>query len=105
MIKIVERIGRPLWIAGGGILLCCVGILDYLTGYELSFSLFYLIPLAILTWVTSGRIGVLISFVSAIVWFAADVASGAKYSNPAIPSPRLLPSHSPSSQDWKGVGI
>jgi len=65
-------------------MLFAVGYLDYFTGYELSFSFFYLIPIALLTWVTSSRIGILISFISAGIWLVADIASGAKYSSETI---------------------
>jgi len=65
-------------------LLCIVGLLDYYTGYELSFSLFYLIPIAFLSWVTNNRIGVMISVISAGIWLVADILSGAQYSSLAI---------------------
>ena len=65
-------------------MLFVVGYLDYFTGYELSFSLFYLIPITILTWVTNSRVGIVISFICACVWLAADIASGAQYSSEAI---------------------
>jgi hypothetical protein len=84
MVKVVEGIYKPIWIAGGVLLLCGVGILDYLTGYELSFSLFYLIPIAILTWITNGKIGILISLISAGIWLIADISAGSSYSRLVI---------------------
>jgi len=84
IIRKLQHISKSTFIIGGLILLCLVGFLDYITGYELSFSLFYLIPIAMLSWVTSSRIGAAISFISACVWLAADTASGAQYSRPII---------------------
>ena len=87
MMKVItslEKLSKPVWIMGGLALLCGVGFLDYLTGTELSFSLFYLIPIAMLSWVTNGRIGIAISFISACIWLTVDVLSGVHYSNPAI---------------------
>jgi diguanylate cyclase (GGDEF)-like protein len=87
MINIItplEKISRPVWIIGGLIMLCGVGILDYLTGTELSFSLFYLIPIAMLSWVTNDRIGIVVSFISAGVWLAVEILSGAHYSSSAV---------------------
>ena len=69
---------------GGVVLLCMVGFLDYFTGNELSFSFFYLIPIAILSWATKTKIGIAISFLSAGVWLIADVLSGAQCSSPVI---------------------
>jgi diguanylate cyclase (GGDEF)-like protein len=80
----VEKLSKPVWIMGGLGLLCGVGLLDYLTGPELSFSLFYLFPIAMLSWATNARTGVAISFISACIWFAVDVLSGTRYSSPTI---------------------
>jgi len=83
-IAALEKLGQPFWIIGGLTLLCGVGILDYWTGYELSFSLFYLLPIALLTWFTSDKLGIIAAFASAGVWLAADILAGASYSRPAI---------------------
>jgi len=83
-ITILEKLSKPVWIMGGLVLLCGVGFLDYLTGPELSFSLFYLFPIAILSWETNSQAGIGISFISACIWFAIDVLSGAHYSSPVI---------------------
>jgi len=61
-----------------------IGVLDYLTGYELAFSLFYLLPISLLTWLTGRRLGVLMALFSALVWLLADVFAGNAYSNPVI---------------------
>lgn len=37
-----------------------------------------------LSWVTSSWTGIAISFISAGIWFTADILSGAKYSSPII---------------------
>lgn len=87
MMKVItslEKLSKPVWITGGLALLCGVGFLDYITGTELSFSLFYLIPIALLSWVTSSRTGIAVSFVSACIWLIVDVLSGIQYSNPVI---------------------
>jgi diguanylate cyclase (GGDEF)-like protein len=59
-----------------------VGILDFITGYELAFSLFYVIPIALATWYISKQQGIIVSFVSTIVWLWIDLASGHSYSQP-----------------------
>jgi GGDEF domain-containing protein len=39
----------------------------------------------LITWVSGSRIGIIASFISSLVWLAADAASGNTYSNPLIP--------------------
>ena len=66
------------------VLIAGVGIFDYLTGYEISFSLFYLLPISLATWFAGRRLGVLASIASALTWLIADISPGHPYSHPAI---------------------
>ena len=66
-----------------GVLL--VGAVDYLTGYEMSMSVFYLGPVAIAAWYADRRTGVAITVLSCTCWYIADLAAGNHYSHPAIP--------------------
>ncbi|MDE3151571.1 MAG: GGDEF domain-containing protein [Gemmatimonadota bacterium] len=80
----LEHRGPAFWAATGTALVGVLGWADYATGYELSFSLFYLIPIALVGWYSTRALGLVISMLSAIAWLAADVASGHKYANPAL---------------------
>jgi diguanylate cyclase (GGDEF)-like protein len=80
----LEKRRKLFWTIAGILLIGGVGILDFLTGYELAFSLFYLIPVSLVAWLASQRLGILTSLVSAIVWLTADVAAGSSYSQPFI---------------------
>ena len=79
-----EKLGKPFWAIIGSVLIGGVGLVDYLTGYEIAFSLFYLVPIFLLTWFAGKSLGVVASIMGAIVWLAADLASGHPYSSPAI---------------------
>ncbi len=68
----------------GGILIAGIGSVDYLTGYEISFSLFYLIPISLLAWFVGRRFGIIASVFGAFVWLLAEIASGQSYSHPTI---------------------
>lgn len=57
-----------------------IGIIDFRTGYEISFSLFYLIPIGIISWLTNCTLGIVTSLISAITWMLADIATGHQYS-------------------------
>jgi diguanylate cyclase (GGDEF)-like protein len=80
IIPVLEKQSRFFWVITGAALLCLVGITDYLTGFEVSFSLFYLIPIALVTWFTTYKLGMMFAVASAIVWLLADMVSGAVYS-------------------------
>jgi len=72
--------GRDLLILGGCIvLLLLLGVLDYYTGYEVHFFVFYFIPIALLAWF-EGRIAALFMAVaSALTWCTADILSQHNY--------------------------
>ncbi len=62
-----------------------LGVIDIKTGYELSFSVFYLVPVFFVTWFGNRNQGVLFSLLSAGTWLWADLASGHVYSHFAVP--------------------
>jgi len=84
-IAYLEKLNKPFIIALGFALVGIVGIIDYLTGYEIALSFFYLIPIALVSWFVDRRFGLVMSLVSALVWLIMDVAAGAKYSHFLIP--------------------
>ena len=81
----LEKQNRLFLTFVGFALIGLIGIIDFLTGYEFSFSVFYVLPISLVTWLTSRRFGLLASLVSAGVWFSADTATGHPYSHPLIP--------------------
>jgi diguanylate cyclase (GGDEF)-like protein len=74
-----DRSPAALAVLGFG-LIGLIGTVDFLTGYELSFSIFYLAPIALVTWFANRRIGFLLCGSSAVVWYFVDSASGHTYS-------------------------
>jgi signal transduction histidine kinase len=88
MAKVQEylvRWSRTSWMVMGLVLTTLLGGIDYLTGPELSFSIFYLIPISLLAWQVGRRAGIAISIVSAASWLAADLLSGRPYAHPTVP--------------------
>jgi diguanylate cyclase (GGDEF)-like protein len=83
-LAVFEKRSKLFWMFLGMVLIAGVGIIDFLTGYELAFSLFYLIPVSIVAWVTTLRLGIVTALVSAMVWLTADAAAGNFYSQPFI---------------------
>ncbi len=67
------------------LLVAIVGAVDHLTGYEISFSIFYLIPVCIGAWYSKYYLSAFICVISALTWLALDYSSGNQYSHAAIP--------------------
>ncbi len=84
IITSLEGRNHLFWILTGGASILIVGALDYLTGYEMAFSLFYLFPVTLLTWFTGRALGFTASFGSAAMWLAADIGSGNTIARPII---------------------
>ena len=75
----------PLTLFTSTLLVIIIGLVDYLTGYQISFSIFYLIPILWATWKNGKISGIIISSLSAIIWLEADLLTQHFYTHPAIP--------------------
>jgi diguanylate cyclase (GGDEF)-like protein len=82
----VER--QPAWLvfAIGVILVGLVGWVDYLAGEGLSFTPFYLVPVALVTWVLGRGVGVAIALAATFSWSLAYL-----YAGPAVQWDSLTP--------------
>lgn len=58
------------------LLIPCIGTIDYFTGAEFTFSLFYLLPISLAAWFTSKRIVLTASILTAVIWLFADFSAG-----------------------------
>jgi diguanylate cyclase (GGDEF)-like protein len=67
------------------IFVVALAAVDHATGYELSFSIFYLFPIALAAWYGGRHQGIFLCIVSAAVWFIVDRTSGHHYSRAFIP--------------------
>ena len=78
MIRLIQYINNfsPLSIFIICILIVLlVGTFDYLTGTEINFTIFYLIPVTTAAWYLGKRWGVVIACAAMLVWFFADLAT------------------------------
>lgn len=72
------------WLLVFGLALASiVGTLDYLTGVQVSFSVFYTIPVAMMAWYIGLRYGILFSFICTFEWLFADLRE--TFAHPFIP--------------------
>jgi signal transduction histidine kinase len=62
-------------------LVLLIGATDYITGYEISFSVFYLGAVCLATWFIGFRFALVVAVGSVACWFVGDVAAGARYTS------------------------
>jgi len=65
-------------------LVLLLGTADYLSGFEFSFSLFYLVPVSITAWFINRNLAFFISGISSITWYISNDLAGQNYSHPGI---------------------
>jgi len=66
------------------VLIGILGILDYITGYELHISIFYLIPIYIGSWHANKNTGLLLCCISTVVSIVANHFAGLRFSHSSI---------------------
>jgi diguanylate cyclase (GGDEF)-like protein len=76
---------KPAVILGIGLAgMLIVGLLDFWTGYEFAFSLFYLFPIILVPWRVNKQAGMMASLLSAGIWSFANWLAGEKYASPFV---------------------
>lgn len=74
-------LGRVGNLALSVLLVIALGWLDYVTGFEISFSFFYLIPISLITWYVGIREGILFTIIGVLTWLISNWLAGDTYSN------------------------
>lgn len=73
-----RRVGWSGWLpalaSAGGV--AAVAVLDFATGAELGFFLFYLLPIAVATWFGWRGMGLSAAILSTVVWWCVDQLGG-----------------------------
>lgn len=62
------------------VILAVLSLLDYVTGYEFGFFIFYFIPVAIASWYGGRNEGIAMALVCGICWYLADRLTHHPYS-------------------------
>lgn len=76
---------KALAFCGGGLAAAAIGAVHYVTGPELTLSLFYLLPIMLVTWYVGPWAGVVIAFSCTGFWLLADLTVIDAFKRPAIP--------------------
>lgn len=67
-------------MAGCFALLFVLGWVDYMTGYELGFFVFYSLPVGLAAWYAGRWPAVVVAFAASMTWWLADLYDGVNYS-------------------------
>src|ERR1700722_1083948 len=83
---------QPWWLilASSALLVLLIGDIDAITGPELNFSFFYLVPVCLVTWFVGARWGYFMAVASAGVCLGAEYMGAAVYTNPLLQEWNLL---------------
>lgn len=70
-----ESKGKYFVVAVGLLLFVVIGAIDFFTGDKISFSIFYLIPIAYAALYADRNYGIVFSFIGAAIWLAIDTSN------------------------------
>jgi len=68
----LQSFPRYFWIPFSIVFIVIIGLIDYWTGFEIAFSIFYLPAVLLATWYGYKWFGFIASFLSALTWLIAD---------------------------------
>ncbi|HEX3989028.1 MAG TPA: ATP-binding protein, partial [Verrucomicrobiae bacterium] len=71
IIQYLNGRSRTVLVLMGLVLVIYIGELDYVTGPMVALMVFYLIPVCFVSWFAGRWPGILIAFVSSLIWYAA----------------------------------
>ena len=77
----LENKSPLFWMVTGILFIGLLGFLDYTTGNELTLSLFYLIPIVMVTAAVNRKTGLFMSFLGGLTLLGAEIAAGQIYSH------------------------
>ena len=84
IVDYLSKLPQLLLISVASVIVLLVGILNHMAGPEISSTIFYLVPIVLVTWFTRRSIGFIFSILSALTWLIADLTSGTTYSHSDI---------------------
>jgi len=77
-----KKLSAFAWSALAVIIVIALGMVDWLTGYELNFFVFYFLPVSIGAWFLGFMVAAPLAILSAGVWLGADILTGHVYTSP-----------------------
>ena len=68
----VPSISKPAAFTSALLSIALLGVIDYVTGYEVSIFIFYAIPIVAVAWFNDKNSAILMALIAALVWWWAD---------------------------------
>ena len=81
LLQFIEDINKTVLVLINILSVLLLGVVDYTTGMEYSFSIIYLVPISFSSWYIGRKTGFTIAILSALIWFFTDLISGHFYSS------------------------
>lgn len=75
----MRSLAKPWIVAAGLGLAAVIGAVDYLSGYQISFAIFYLVPILLVAWYVNRPAGIAACLAGTVIWAVADHLSGHRY--------------------------
>ncbi len=85
IVDYLSKLPPSVLIPVASVIVLLVGVLNHMAGPEISTTIFYLVPIVLVTWFTKRSIGFVFSILSALTWLIADLTSGTTHLNSDIP--------------------
>lgn len=82
LLALVQRQPKPIPLLEALLLVLLIGTIDSLSGYEMTITLFYGIPIMATIWLCGPKEGLLIAILCGITWWWADILAGHVYARP-----------------------
>jgi signal transduction histidine kinase len=84
-LKSVEKYPKTGCLVASLFFMLVVGVVDLVTGYELSFSVFYLLGVSVTAWYVGQYWAMIQAGLSVAIWLGGDMAMGAHYTSEFVP--------------------
>ena len=85
VLKRLENVGKISILLLAMIQIIILGIIDYYTGYEISFSVFYLVPVTMAAWYGEKKLAIIVSIISALTWQFSNELAGQTFHYLLVP--------------------
>ena len=82
----IENSGTTFKLTIGYLLFILISFIDFLTA-EISFSIFYLIPVSFITWFVNKKYGTITSVLAALMWFYIESLTSGNINHFSMPIP------------------
>jgi hypothetical protein len=79
--QFIESINKVVLVLINTLSILLLGVVDYATGMQYSFSIIYLIPISFSSWYIGRKSGFILAILSALIWFMTDIIGGHFYSS------------------------